>query len=226
MHLCCLGCGVETGDAYVVGSEEYADFRAQLLPWEECEPLVAEYCEQMGMPSTAEGFVEHLKTILIERAAQVDSKLQGDDQLSFDKDGNPVLKKVPAAPIPQDAEAFSDALEQHMPERTVLDILCNVEHWLNWTRHLGPLSGSEPKIANAAERYILTTFAYGCNLGPTQTARHVRGHTTYSQLSYTNQRHVSADALQLAILRHHQRLSSFGFTQVLGDRRKGGCRWQ
>ena len=194
-----LAVALKTGDAYVVGSEEYADFRAQLLPWEECEPLVAEYCEQLGIPATNEGLVEHLKTMLIERAAEVDSKLQGDDQLTFDEDGDPVLKKVPASPIPKDADAFSDALDQHMPERTVLDILCNVEHWLNWTRHLGPLSGSEPKISDAAERYILTTFAYGCNLGPTQTARHVRGHTTYSQLSYTNQRHVSADALQSAI---------------------------
>ncbi|MEL6855637.1 MAG: Tn3 family transposase, partial [Cyanobacteria bacterium J06607_13] len=194
-----LAVALKTGDAYVVGSEEYADFRAQLLPWEDCEPLVAEYCGQLGIPATDEGLVEHLKALLIERAAEVDSKLQDDDQLTFDEDGDPVLKKVPAAPIPKDADAFSDALDQHMPERTVLDILCNVEHWLNWTRHLGPLSGSEPKIADAAERYILTTFAYGCNLGPTQTARHVRGHTTYSQLSYTNQRHVSADALQSAI---------------------------
>lgn len=194
-----LAVALKTGDAYVVGSEEYADFRAQLLPWEECEPLVADYCEQLGIPATDEGLVEHLKALLIERAAEVDSKLQGDDQLTFNEDGDPVLKKVPAAPIPKDADAFSDALDQHMPERRVLDILCNVEHWLNWTQHLGPLSGSEPKLANATERYILTTFAYGCNLGPTQTARHVRGHTTYSQLSYTNQRHVSADALQSAI---------------------------
>jgi len=22
-----------------------------------------------------------------------------------------------------------------MPERSILEILCNVEHWLNWTRH-------------------------------------------------------------------------------------------
>ena len=194
-----LAVALKTGDVYVVGSEEYADFRAQLLSWEECEPLVAEYCQQLGMPATDEGLVEHLKALLIERSAEVDSKLQGDDQLSFDDEGDPVLKKVPAAPVPKNMEKFSDAVNEQMPERTVLDILCNVEHWLNWTRHLGPLSGSEPKIANAAERYILTTFAYGCNLGPTQTARHVRGETTYHQLSYTNQRHVSADTLQRAI---------------------------
>ena len=194
-----LAVALKTGDAYVTGSEEYADFRAQLLPWDECEPMVAEYCEQLGIPATADGFVEHLKALLIERSAEVDDKLQGDDQLSFNEEGDPVLKKVAAAPIPKDADDFAAALDEHMPERTVLDILCNVEHWLNWTRHLGPLSGSEPKIADAPERYILTAFAYGCNLGPTQTARHVRGHTTYHQLSYINRRHVSADTLQRAI---------------------------
>jgi len=194
-----LAVALKTGDAYVAGSEEYADFRAQLLPWEECEQSVAEYCEQLGIPATADGFVEHLQVTLTERSAEVDSKLQGDDQISFDEEGDPVLKKVPAAPIPKDTDAFAAALDEQMPERTVLDILCNVEHWLNWTRHLGPLSGSEPKIADAPERYILTAFAYGCNLGPTQTARHVRGHTTYHQLSYINRRHVSADTLQRAI---------------------------
>ena len=194
-----LAVALKTGDAYVTGSEEYADFRAQLLSWEECEPLVAEYCAQLGIPATDKGLVEHLKALLIERSAEVDAKLQGDDQLSFDDDGDPVLKKVPAASVPKNMEKFSEAVNEKMPERTVLDILCNVEHWLNWTKHLGPLSGSEPKIANVAERYILTAFAYGCNLGPTQTARHVRGDTTYHQLSYTNQRHVSADNLQRAI---------------------------
>ena len=164
-----LAVALKTGDAYVTGSEEYADFRAQLLPWDECEPMVAEYCEQLGIPATDEGLVEHLKTLLIERAAEVDSKLQDDDQLSFDDEGDPVLKKLTAAPIPKDTDDFAAAIGEHMPERTVLDILCNVEHWLNWTRHFGPLSGSEPKIANATERYILTAFAYGCNLGPTQT---------------------------------------------------------
>ncbi|MEA2732884.1 MAG: hypothetical protein QOF70_7359, partial [Acetobacteraceae bacterium] len=34
-----------------------------------------------------------------------------------------------------------------------------------FTRHFGPLSGSDPKIGKAAERYLLTIFAMGCNLG-------------------------------------------------------------
>jgi TnpA family transposase len=194
-----LAVDLKNGDAYVAGSEEYADFRQQLLSWDACEPLVEEYCGNLGIPATAEGLVEHLKAALKERAEEVDTRLQTEEQLSFDDKGEPVLKRVPATPKPKDADAFAVAISDRMPERTVLDILCNVEHWLNWTRHLGPLSGSEPKLADATGRYILTSFAYGCNLGPNQTARHVRGNITYHQLSYTNRRHVSMETLQAAI---------------------------
>ncbi|MEO1431897.1 MAG: Tn3 family transposase [Cyanobacteria bacterium J06633_8] len=77
------------------------------------------------------------------------------------------------------------------PERSILDILCNVEHWLNWTRHFGPLSGSEPKFKQSAERYIFTIFSYGCNLGPNQMARHSRDVVISHMISYTNRRHIS-----------------------------------
>ncbi len=86
-----------------------------------------------------------------------------------------------------------------MPERSLLDILCNVEHWLNWTRHFGPLSGSETKLTQASARYILTTFGYGCNLGPNQMARHCQDGITSHMLSYTHRRHITADNLQAAI---------------------------
>jgi Domain of unknown function (DUF4158)/Tn3 transposase DDE domain len=75
-------------------------------------------------------------------------------------------------------------LRQRLPERSVLDILCRVEHWLNWVRHFGLNSGSEPKIENSVERYILTVFGYGCNLGPNETARNTRGQVSSRMLAY------------------------------------------
>jgi hypothetical protein len=67
------------------------------------------------------------------------------------------------------------------------------------TGPFGPLSGSDPKVERATERYILTTFTYGCNLGPTQAARHLRGAVTPHMLSFVNRRHVSADKLDAAL---------------------------
>src|SRR5260370_40946465 len=63
---------LKSGDLCVSGSEQFADYRDQLLSWQECEPKLAEYCQQLGFPMTAEGFVEHLRTWLTEVAAGVD----------------------------------------------------------------------------------------------------------------------------------------------------------
>ena len=70
---------------------------------------------------------------------------------------------------------------------------------VSWTRHFGPLSGSEPKLAEPVQRYILTAFTFGCNLGPAQAARHLQGLATAHELSFTNRRHVSVDQLDAVI---------------------------
>ena len=57
----------------------------------------------------------------------------------------------------------------------IVDALSDTEHWLNWSRFFGPISGHDAKLENPSERYLITTFCYGCNLGPTQTARSIKG---------------------------------------------------
>ena len=194
-----LATELKTGDACVVGSENYADFRQQLLPWSECEPNIVEYCASLGIPDTPEKFVEQLQFQLTKVAREVDIICQQGDQITISSEGIPVLKRITAQDKPEGAEALFDAIRERLPQRSVLDILCNVEHWLNWTRHFGPISGSEPKLSRPQERYILTTFGYGCNIGPNEMARHVRGKVTSHMLSYTNRRHVTSSYLEAAI---------------------------
>lgn len=194
-----LASELKTGDACVIGSDNYADFREQLLPWHECEPLVEQYCQDLGIPSTPDDLIAHLRAKLTSVATSVDQICKKGDQITIGKDGVPVLKRIPASVKPPGAEALSAEILQKMPERNLLDILQNVEHWLGLTRHFGPISGSEPKLASPQERYLLTIFAYGCNLGPNQMARHAKGRVTNHALSYTNRRHITADKLEAAI---------------------------
>lgn len=194
-----LATELKTGDACVVGSQNYADFREQLLSWSECEPLIAEHCAELGIRETAEEFVRHLQNQLTQVARDVDIICQQGDQITISEDGIPVLKRITAQNKPDGAEALFTTIQERLPQRSLLDILCNVEHWLNWTRHFGHLSGSEPKLSQPQERYILTTFGYGCNLGPNEMARHVRGKVTSHMLSYTNRRHVTSSSLEAAI---------------------------
>jgi len=54
-----------------------------------------------------------------------------------------------------------ERLNARLPTRNVLDIIANIEHehWTHFTRHFGPLSGIDPQIRKATERYLLTIFA-------------------------------------------------------------------
>ncbi|NJP12656.1 MAG: Tn3 family transposase [Cyanobacteria bacterium CRU_2_1] len=194
-----LALDLKTGDACVIGSESYADFREQLLSWHECEPQLAQYCAELSLPSKAHQFVAALRTQLTQTAQQVDQACQASEQFNLSSQGVPVLQRIKALPKPPGADTLEAAIWEKLPERSILDILCNTEHWLHWTRHFGPASGSEPKLEQPMERYILTTFGYGCNLGPNQTARHTRGLVTSHMLSYTNRRHVDVAKLEAAI---------------------------
>jgi len=56
----------------------------------------------------------------------------------------------------------------------------------------------DSKLANPAERYLVTTFCYGFDFGPTQTSRSIRG-LDRRQVAFVNQRHVTEDKLNEAI---------------------------
>jgi hypothetical protein len=88
-------------------------------------------------------------------------------------------------------------MSERLAPVNIIDILSDTDHWLEWTRHFGPLSGHEAKIENPRGRYIATTFCYGCNLGPTQTARSLKG-PGRRQVSLVNQRHATDGTLEKA----------------------------
>ena len=213
----------KTGDACVVGSESYADFREQLLTLSECEPMIEEYCHQLGFPSNPEDFVEYLRSCLTLLATEVDLICADGKQITINEDGEPVLKRLTSSPEPKEVEQLEEKIRSLMPERSVLDILCNVEHWLNWTRHFGPLSGNEPKLKQSAERYIFTTFGYGCNLGPNQTARHSRGVVTSHMISYTNRRHVSTPKIEAAIRDMINAFNRFSLPSIWGTGKRAAA---
>ncbi len=191
--------GLETGDLCVVGSEHYADFRAQLLPWTECAPKVSAYCAAVSLPDTAEGFVAQLKAELAAAAQHADASFPDNTALTIDARGSAHLKRHKAEPMPKTLEPFEHEIKLRMPERHLLDILRNAEHWSRYTRHFGPPSGSNPKIARVVQRYLFTVFGYGCNLGPSQTARHAPHIASSQTLRRLNAQHINAAKLEAAM---------------------------
>lgn len=191
--------GLRNTDLYVARSETYADYRTQLLPWSECQPLLATYCQAVELPASASAFVADLRQRFTQLAQRVDDDQAGDSDLSFDAQGKPHLRQLPRLPTSEEAEALEIILKARMSERHLLDVLNNTHHWAPYTRHFGPPSGSDPKLRDSVSRYLITIFGYGCDLGPAQTARHARRLATERVIGRINAQHITTDKLDAAI---------------------------
>jgi TnpA family transposase len=188
---------LKSGDLCIPEADKFRDYRLQLLSSEEVERELASYGDQAGIATGPKVFVTELRNQLEERAYATDRGFPDNRYLRFE-DGEPILTPVEAAPDPEGLDHALPLIKGRLEPIEILDAFVDTEHWLNWTRHFGPISGLESKLKRARERYLLTVFCYGCNLGPVQTARSVRGVNRF-QLAFINQRHITEQFLNDAI---------------------------
>lgn len=164
---------LRSGDVAVVGSKSYADLNGQLLSWAECQDDLADFCAEAGLPAGARAMRQELHRRLSRAAADVDVSYPDNADLVIDEAGVPVLRRRRGAARRASAIALERDILARLPERDLLDVVTRVAYWTGWPRHLGPVSGSDPKIRDAFGRYVLMGFCYGTNVGPAQFARHM-----------------------------------------------------
>jgi hypothetical protein len=217
---------LKSGDLAVAGSDTFRDYREQLVFLADYERDVVEYAEQVGLPVDGKAFVTALQTWLETRATQTDASFP-DNEYARIENSEIVLRKLSRRPVPDGVPTLERALQERMPHLHLLDILSETDHWLQWTRHFGPLSGFEAKLDRPRERYVTTTFCYGCNLGPTQTARSMTG-VERKQLAHVNTRHSSEARLDASIVDVVNAYNQFALPQFWGSGRHvsaDGTKW-
>jgi hypothetical protein len=68
-----LAAELRSGDIAVSGSDSYANLHGQLMSWQECQPLVAAFCAQAGIPSEPAALTAHFRRQLAGIATAVDA---------------------------------------------------------------------------------------------------------------------------------------------------------
>jgi len=159
---------LNSGDIFINGAESFADYRKELLSWNECLTLLNGYCKKINIPNNSKEFTDLVRTNFINVVDKVDRAYPEIEEFSIDDKGIPHLKRRGAKKRPPSAIWLANKIKERMPERNLLDILCSTHHYTGWANIFGPISGSDPKIDNAVEKYIYTNFAYGSGMGATQ----------------------------------------------------------
>ena len=186
---------LKSGDLCAIGSDAYSDPRDELLPMEECESTRTDYGEKVGLPVDNVAFIAHVRTMLTEAAQQAD-KTYHDNPYFKIINGRPKLGRQEKKPIPSGFKELDAALRRKLDslELSLLDVLADTMQWIGWGKYFGPLSGHQGKLHEEDRRKILTVFAYGTGLGPTQIAD-----VSARQVSFVNQRQVTTEKLEAAI---------------------------
>lgn len=159
-------------------------------------------------------------------ADAVDSEFPANDHVEISEQGL-ILHRLEKDPDPPNKLLIDQAITASMPPVSILDILIETERWLDLHKLFGPLSGFEAKIDDPRKRFITTLFCYGCNLGPSQTARSVKN-LSRKQVAWLNLRHVTEERLDKAIVQVINAYNRFALPKFWGSGKRvsaDGTKW-
>ena len=188
---------LQSGEIYVPGSRNYDTYTDRLYPIESDPQAISAYLKARGLPDNAEAFVTELREWLDRHIRDIDT-LSEMGVVQLNAEGKPIVPRPPANKPPESAFALEKVLLERLPRRTILEALYNTDQWTQWTRHFGPPARIAPQIDSPARRYVLTVFAHGSGLGPTQASRHFKEAVAAHLLAFANRRHISTDDLRAA----------------------------
>ena len=219
---------LKSADLCVIGANNYSDTRDELVPLDECAQTREAYGQEVGLPVEADSFVQHVRGLLTAAAQKADDAYL-DNPFFQIIDGRPKLGRVKKKAIPEGFQELDAALTKKLDklELSLLDVLADTSQWIGWDKHLGPLSGHQGKIKEDVRRKILTTFAYGTGLGPTQTARNIAD-ISARQIAFVDQRQASTEKLEAAIFDIINGYNQFQLPHYWGDTKRAaadGTQW-
>lgn len=190
---------LKSGDLFIQHGERYDDYREQLVDDEVLALELDQYGQVTGIDTTPSVFVEKLKAEMGVLAHEVDAEFPHNAHAEI-VDGRLILKKPPASEIPSEIRAIDTQITDRLESLSIVDVLIDAEHWLNLYKLFRPLAGTESRLEELRPRVISTLFCYGCNLGPTQTARSIRG-MSRRQVAWLNLKYVTEEVLEQAIVK-------------------------
>ncbi len=187
---------LKSGDLFVPGGERYDDYREELVDEITFQAELASYGEVSGISTDPRAFVSALRDRLRTKCHEVNARFP--DNVHADiVDGRLILRKLQRTELSKAITLVDHLITERLPETSIVDVLVDATSWVDLSKHFKPLAGTSPRVRDLHHRVVTTLFCYGCNLGPTQTVRSVRGFSR-RQMAWLNLKYVTDDTLERA----------------------------
>lgn len=189
---------LKSGDLFVQHGERYDDYREQLVDNETLARELTQYGIVTGINTDSRTFVQGLRQEMCALIEAVDAEFPQNAYAEI-VDGRLILKKPPASEQPPGIRQLDALINAALAPVSIVDVLVDSVRWLQLHKLFRPLMGTESRIENLMPRVVSTLFCYGCNLGPTQTARSIRG-ISRKQVAWLNIKYMTEAVLEKAIV--------------------------
>ncbi len=213
-------------DLFVEDSARFDDYRVHQVSDEELQRELPRYSEMVGLPLRGKVQVKEEKEKLGAALDEVDANFPSNDSIEFVNE-ELVIHKPGKEPEPPNRTLIDQAIKATMPQLSILDLLTETEQWLDLHKLFGPFSGFDAKIDDPRKRFITTLFCYGCNLGPSQTARSVKG-LSRKQVASLDLKQVTEERLDKAIVKVINAYNRFALPKFWGSGKRAsadGTKW-
>jgi len=182
---------LKSGDVYIPGGERFDDYREQFVDDDTFHKELDDYGEASGIETNPSDFVTGLREAMREKCSTINARFAENPHASI-VDGRLILRKMQRNPITRELALIDTQLIERLAPVSIMDVLVDVTSWVGLERHFRPLAGTGSRLEDLRDRVITTLFCFGCNLGPTQTARSVRG-LSRKQLAWLNLKYVTEE---------------------------------
>lgn len=200
---------LKSGDLYIEGGDKYSDYREQLISWEDFHKNKALFGKQVNLPVENNEFITALKEMMNTAISETDKSFP-ENQFVEIINNEPHINKIEKIKYPEQKKLIDSFISERLIPINILDVITDTDYWLKWTKHFGLLSGHDSKLEDPKARYLLSTFCYGCNLGPTQTVRSLE-ELNRKHISRINQYHITEDKIDKSIF---QIINSYNALQL------------
>lgn len=180
---------IHCADMFLSGANHYDDPNKPLISWDEFDAQFEHYCNLIKQPSKSSEFISTLQSQHYESAYQTDRGFLANEYLSIEN-GEPVLKRALSKKEDASVAMFVESVSSRMPLTNVVDVVIDIEQWLNVSKEFKPLSGYDSKIKDYDMRFVATSFSYGFNVGPVQAERCLQEYSR-KQIAWLFNHHIT-----------------------------------